>query len=590
MKQFLYTFGLLLSGICAGYAQVFPVTTLQDNGDINKRINFAYLAEGYTSGELGTFITDATAMNNNVFSQVPFSNYVNFFNAYAVEVPSAQSGTDHPGTATDVTEPSHPTQSVNTYFNSTFDYFDIHRLLVATNSGAIANVLASNVPQFDQGFIVINSPYYGGAGGQYATSSTHPSGAEVAIHEIGHSFGNLADEYYAGDFYASERFNMTQETNPALVKWDEWYGDNGVGIYQHCCSGNSASWYRPHQDCKMRSLGASFCAVCTQRIIDVIYSLASPIDSYTPTALTQTSTGMPMNFDLDVIYPVPNTLTIEWLLNGNVFATNTESVSVNPSDLNAGTNTLVASVVDETSMSRSYLPDSGYEFTVTWTINSVAPTTLDICMLLEGCYNPSTGLMRNTLETINLLSATQPYNVSPWNYNGGETLSSSSNVDWVLVSFRTGIDAESEIARTAGLLQQDGCVYFPNEDIFPSGLSVPVYIVVEHRNHLVAMTPQPVSVVGNTLTYDFRIANGYAAGGGFGQKQLPSGEWCLYAGDITSGSLSYDINGADKGTWLMSNGLFNSYFPADLDMNGDVNGGDKAVWLDNNGVFSSVPY
>ncbi len=220
----------------------------------------------------------------------------------------------------------------------------------------------------------------------------------------------------------------------------------------------------------------------------------------------------------------------------------------------------------------------------------VAEIGLDICVLLEGSYDPATGLMSNTLETLNLLSPTQPYNMPPWNYMGAETLSSSNNVDWVLVSFRTGTDAESEIAQTAGLLQRDGCIYFPNENVLPSNLTVPVYIVVEHRNHLVAMTPQAVDVVNNTLTYDFRTANSYGTSSSYGQKQLPTGEWCLYAGDISSGSLkSYDINGADKATWLTSNGLFDDYLPADLNLNGDVNGNDKAVWLSNNGVFSSVP-
>lgn len=591
MNKLLYAFILLLSSICSGYAQVFPTVTLQDNGDINKRINFAYLAEGYTPGELGTFIGDATATNDDLFSQAPFSNYANFFNAYAVQVPSNQSGADHPGTATDVSEPAHPTQTVDTYFDATFDYFNIHRLLVATDDAAIANVLASNVPQFDQGFVLINSEYYGGAGGQYATSSTHPSGIEIAIHEIGHSFANLSDEYYAGDFYAAENHNMTQQTNPSQVRWEEWYGDNGIGIYQHCCGGSSANWHRPHQDCKMRYLGAPFCAVCTQRIIDVIYSLASPIDSYTPTALTQTVNGAPLSFDLDVIYPMPNTLTIEWLLNGNVFVANTESVTLSVSDLNTGANTLVARVVDETTLSRSYLPANGYEFTVTWTIEvEDAPIILDICALLESTYDSNTGLMTNDLENLGILPVIQPYSAAPWNYAGTENRNVSNVADWVLVSFRTSTAKEDEVAQTAGLLQTDGCIYFPEDNVLPSGFNTAVYIVIEHRNHVGIMSSQPVNVSYNTLTYDFSIADSYAVGGGLGQKQLASGNWCMLAGDINpTDADSYDVNGLDKAIWQNENGLFSSYLSADLNQDGDVNGGDKALWNANNGVFSSVP-
>ena len=69
----------------------------------------------------------------------------------------------------------------------------------------------------------------------------HRSANQIAIHQIGHSFGKLKDEYYAGDQYATENaVNMTQVTDPALVKWKNWIGDNGIVIYQHCCGGNSS--------------------------------------------------------------------------------------------------------------------------------------------------------------------------------------------------------------------------------------------------------------------------------------------------------------------------------------------------------------
>lgn len=381
-KLWLLNFHFLIASSAIGFAQIFPTSTLQDNGDINKRINFTYLAEGYTGTELPTFITDANQVNTDVFTQSPFSNYANFFNAYAVQVNSNESGADHPGSATDVTEPGdHPVQYSDTYFDATFDYFNIHRLLVATNDMKIANVLANNLPQYDQAFILINSPFYGGAGGQFATSSTNESASEIAIHEIGHSFAGLSDEYYAGDFYAGENYNMTQETNPNLVKWKNWNDENGIGIYQHCCGGDSQSWYRPHENCKMRFLGAPFCSVCTERIIDKIYELVSPIDAFLPTQLTQTNTGAPLNFDLDVIYPVPNTISIEWMLNGTVKAMDSESLTLNTGDLIIGANTLVAKVIDKTPLSRSNMANGdGYEFSVTWTINnSIACTsTLDV--------------------------------------------------------------------------------------------------------------------------------------------------------------------------------------------------------------------
>ena len=100
--------------------------------------------------------------------------------------------------------------------------------------------LAKNFPNYDQVCILANTPYYGGSGGSYATTTLNTASNEIYAHEIGHSFAALSDEYYAGDGYAGERVNMTKETNPLLVKWKNWMNINGIGIYQHCCGGNSA--------------------------------------------------------------------------------------------------------------------------------------------------------------------------------------------------------------------------------------------------------------------------------------------------------------------------------------------------------------
>ncbi len=212
---------------------------------------------------------------------------------------------------------------------------------------------------------------------------------------------------------------------------------------------------------------------------------------------------------------------------------------------------------------------------------------LDICVLEEAIYDPVSNTMSNTLETLGLLPTAQPFNQAPWNYLGTETRSISDVVDWVLVSFRTGMAVNTEIAKTAALLQADGCIYFPDENVLPSNLtSTSVYIVIETRNHLTVMTPQAVSVANNTLLYDFRLADSYKNATSTGQKQLSSGEWCMLSGDIDH---DHDINGADKGIWANLNGNFEGYYTSDINQDGDVNGADKADWLRNNGLYSIVP-
>ena len=107
-------------------AQVYPVETVLDNGLANKRIKYVFLSDGYLSSELPNFITQVGAFRDNIFTQTPFKEYKNFFNFYAIKVPSTQSGCNHPATASDeASSGGQPSFSVNTFFNSTFDYANI---------------------------------------------------------------------------------------------------------------------------------------------------------------------------------------------------------------------------------------------------------------------------------------------------------------------------------------------------------------------------------------------------------------------------------------------------------------------------------
>ncbi len=220
------------------------------------------------------------------------------------------------------------------------------------------------------------------------------------------------------------------------------------------------------------------------------------------------------------------------------------------------------------------------------TAYSQSSPNLELYVLMEAPYDPSLGEMTTTLETLNLIPNNQPFNQAPWDYDGTETKSISPISDWVLVSFRTDVDANTEIARAAGLLQIDGRIHFPNPDVLPNDFNTPVYVVIETRNHLIVMSPQPITITNGVLAYDFSATDSYSNNGGIGQKQLSNGQWVMYAGDINN---DLDINGADKALWNDANGFFDTYLNTDIDLNGDINGGDKALWNGNNGVFSSVP-
>lgn len=350
-------------------AQIFDTEMLINNGDPDKNINVVILSDGYTSSELSKFVVDATTLATSFFVETPYSNYARYFNVIIIKVPSNQSGASHPGTATDVTEPIHPVITVDNYFGSTFDAYGIHRLLVATKTSAISNVLSANFPKYDLVLILVNSPYYGGSGGSVAVASTHEDSGEIAIHEIGHSFGGLKDEYWAGDGYAGEGINMTKQTNPTLVRWKNWYGINLIGIYQHCCGGTSAQWYKPHQNCKMQYLEVPFCSVCCQAIIEKIHTLTTPVISYIPVDNDITEISYPVKFRIKLINPAPNTLKRVWQLNGSSFKRGIDSVFVYENNLNHGANTLTVTVEDTTQLLRVDNHASIHISSVSWSIN-----------------------------------------------------------------------------------------------------------------------------------------------------------------------------------------------------------------------------
>ncbi|WP_309642148.1 M64 family metallopeptidase [Flavobacterium sp.] len=264
-------------------AQVFDVATIQSSGDPNKFINLVIMGDGYTDTEQDAFLDTASNISNYLFSISPWSQYKNYFNVYAIKVISPESGVKHANTASDCsgyfTAISNPTN----YFGTRYDGYGIHRLTIVTNTTRITNVLAANFPNYDQVFIVGNSPEYGGSGGAYAVFSANAASNEIAAHEIGHSFAGLADEYYAGDQYFAEKINMTQQSDPLLIKWKNWVGTNGIGIQNYCCGGNSNLWFKPTSNsCKMEQLNLPYCSVCKEGIIEKIHSLVNPIVSYTP--------------------------------------------------------------------------------------------------------------------------------------------------------------------------------------------------------------------------------------------------------------------------------------------------------------------
>lgn len=386
MKLLFPLFGLCLSlSFLRSNAQIFKVDTLQYQGASSKIVNFVILGDGYTEPQLGQFAEDARKFRDYLFSQSPYSHYRQYFNVFIIKVPSLESGVKHPMTDTDcpkekkdslgggdkkdslvdnagikdsVNDPGErnrfvPVSNPDNYFGSTFDNSGLHRLVVATKQEAIRAVLAANFPHYDQIIILANSPFYGGSGGQFPTATVNKASNDIAIHELGHSFAHLADEYWPGLQFLSEDANRSQYASIDKVPWSKWIGTNGIGVFSYGGSAPRSIWYRPSEFCKMQYLVAPFCSVCSEAIIEKIHSLTNPILQPRPDTTAAVKTDSPRLFRARLARPDPNTLKVEWLLNGNVVATNIDSVIINPGLWALGQNNLSIRVMDTTDMVRA---------------------------------------------------------------------------------------------------------------------------------------------------------------------------------------------------------------------------------------------
>ncbi|MCD4731412.1 MAG: hypothetical protein K8R74_12475, partial [Bacteroidales bacterium] len=220
----------------------------------------------------------------------------------------------------------------------------------------------------------------------------------------------------------------------------------------------------------------------------------------------------------------------------------------------------------------------------------------DIAVFLEGPYN---GIgMITTLNNLNQIPLDQPYDTSPWNYTGTESVSAIPNtniVDWVLVELRetsgdvTTATAETMIARQAGFLLYNGSVVGLDgisHLTFDIEINENIYVVIRHRNHLDIISANLVTYTGGVYTYNF-AADGNTYGDWNGHKELVPGIYGMIAGDGYSDGV---VNDLDKSPlWDLSSGK-TGYLPSDYNFDGEINNIDKDFyWFPNIGRFSQVP-
>jgi len=252
----------------AGERLVTPYVTLQQAADTSRCIHVAYVAEGYQQHEMGTFLEDCKTAMEALFQHEPFRQMQDRFNMIAVMSPSAESGVSEPGKGI----------WKNTALGAHFDTFYSERYLTTLHLKKMNDILAGT--PYEHIIVLVNGERYGGGGvyNSYTLTDAHgPSFRPVVVHEFGHSFGGLGDEYPYGDDDPMY-FPDTEPWEPNLTtkhdfngKWENLVKAEKAGLIEGGGYLTKGVW-RGFENCRMRTNEEpEFCLVCQQalkRLID----------------------------------------------------------------------------------------------------------------------------------------------------------------------------------------------------------------------------------------------------------------------------------------------------------------------------------
>ena len=252
----------------AGERLVTPYVTLQQAADTSRCIHVAYVAEGYQQHEMGTFLEDCKTAMEALFQHEPFRQMQDRFNMIAVMSPSAESGVSEPGKGI----------WKSTALGAHFDTFYSERYLTTLHLKKMNDILAGT--PYEHIIVLVNGERYGGGGvyNSYTLTDAHdPSFRPVVVHEFGHSFGGLGDEYPYGDDDPMY-FPDTEPWEPNLTtkhdfngKWENLVKEKKAGLIEGGGYLTKGVW-RGFENCRMRTNEEpEFCLVCQQalkRLID----------------------------------------------------------------------------------------------------------------------------------------------------------------------------------------------------------------------------------------------------------------------------------------------------------------------------------
>lgn len=333
--------------------------------DAGSGIHLVVLGDGYREDQQKLFRNDVENLIRTMEQDPAVALHLSAWNIHLIETPSVDSGIDDNVTV-DIRD---------TAFDSGYFCLTVPRLICGDNR-TMFNVALDEYPDLDELVLLVNDPRYGGSGGSVSVASS--SAPEIALHEMGHSLANLADEYVDSSIpalnvseYSEGQFaNISIHQDPALVPWRAWIdmnntipsqpGEPGVGLFEGGFY-QADVYNRPTFDSRMRTFDSPFGVVNGEAWALSVYREAHPVSTFSPrTETVSVSAGSAAMFHVEPIFG-PNIQRLVWTLNGELLMAEINQTQLELL-LEPGLHTLTLGVTDITGAIRKTGPHAAQFF------------------------------------------------------------------------------------------------------------------------------------------------------------------------------------------------------------------------------------
>ncbi len=281
------------------------------NGPSSNRVDIVLMGDGYELEHMKNFAKFAADIPPLFERNPTYREYWNYLNFLRCDLVSAENGVDGFG------------RDYDTALNaSTGETFAGHVVIDRSR----VNAMFDEMPAHDSMAICfVRNGVLGTGGGGIATIGGRE--ATTTVHEWGHAFGRLGDEYetaqsaHQGDPSRppNRAANVSDTEDPKLVPWAHWLEAKhpGVGVYEGAAGRVRGAWRPTSTGCTMSS-GERFCLVCQEALVLRIYDYVDPIDDVVPEA--QPLRNKPpivmgrdgLTFDVQVMRPTSHALEVTW--------------------------------------------------------------------------------------------------------------------------------------------------------------------------------------------------------------------------------------------------------------------------------------